>query len=94
MKWERAALMDISRQLGHNHKYKFPIHEIEQITVYLYYGTRHRKDNTNTVESVHDLLVKARIVDDDCWQVMPDTRQIGAYREKDPGCKIVITVKD
>ena len=87
-------LLDISRQLGHHNKIKFPIQEIEQITVYLYYGARHRKDNTNAVESVHDLLVDAHIVEDDCWQVMPDTRQVGIFREKDPGCRIVMTIKD
>ena len=94
VEWEKAAMWEIKRQVAHNPGVKYPLQHVQKIVVYLYYGTHRIKDNTNTVESVHDMLVKIGILEDDSWQVLPDTRQIGAYRQRDPGCKIVLTVKD
>ena len=87
LKWERTAQMQLKTQMVGN---IFPLKGIESICVTIYYGDLRLKDNTNTVESVHDLLVKCGVIIDDNWRCLPDTRQIAEYRKDNAGCVISI----
>jgi len=71
-----------------------PVEKCRAIIVHLFYGNNLRKDNTNTVESVHDLLVDFGILKDDCHQVTGTTIQIPYYRKDKPGCRIEIVIDD
>jgi len=70
--------------------FNFPIKKCKSITCHIYYGTKRKKDNTNVVESIHDLLVDTGILEDDNWQVTGPTIQIPEYREKKPGAMVVL----
>ena len=62
-------------------KVDLPIKKCDSVTVHLYYGTLAVKDNTNTVESVLDLLVDMGVLEDDNWQKviawMIDNKDLG-----------------
>ena len=63
---------------------------LNNIELILYYGTLIKKDNTNTADSVHDLLADVGIIEDDNWRVTGRTIQTPVYRKNKPGCKIII----
>lgn len=92
-KWHHAAGYQINLQ-KHDCPLDLPIKKCEYIEVHLFYGTLITKDNTNTVESVHDLLVDTGVLVDDSWQITGETRQIPHYRKGKPGCRIIIQVPD
>ena len=92
-KWHQGAGYQINLQKS-NSPVALPIKKCDYIEVHLYYGTKIPKDNTNTVESVHDLLVDCGVLADDNWQITGETRQIPHYRKDQPGCKIIIKVSD
>jgi len=92
-KWHETASYQINLQ-KHDCGVDLPIKKCDYIEVHLYYGTNIIKDNTNTVESVHDLLVDTGILQDDNWQVTGRTTQIPHYRKGQPGCRIIIKVSD
>lgn len=87
--WERVAAMQIRSQMKGK---GYPIKEVESIWVTLYYGNKIRKDNTNTVEGVHDLLVSCGVLEDDRWEVLPETHQIAVYRKDNAGAEISIRI--
>ena len=92
-KWHKAAGYQLKMQ-KHDCPIELPIKKCDNIIVHLYYGTLIVKDNTNTVDSVHDLLTDMGIIEDDNWKVTGETRQIPHYRKGNPGCKIIIKVSD
>lgn len=61
-----------------------------RIQVTIYYGTLRAKDNSNVIESVHDLLVDCGIIVDDNWKVTGPTLQIPVYRKGNAGAEILI----
>jgi hypothetical protein len=66
--WHKHAENEILHQkyeLAHNQHFKFPLMKCDSVTVTLYYGDMRRSDNSNKVESVHDLLVDAGILPGD-----------------------------
>jgi hypothetical protein len=89
-KWQQGAAYQINLQKSNFKKTVFPIKKCVFIRVTLFFGDRKRADNTNKVESVHDLLVDTGIIADDDWQSTGVTTQIPEYREKKPGAYIVI----
>jgi len=96
--WHKLASNQLMVQLCQSeeirHGVEFPIEKCDNITVTFYYGTLRVKDNTNAVESVHDLLVDYGILKDDNWKVTGETRQIPIYRKGEPGAKIEIIITD
>lgn len=90
--WEQMAAYQINLQKSSYKLIKFPIQKCNFIRVTLFFGTLQRADNTNKVESVHDLLVDTGIIKDDDWQSTGVTTQIPEYREKKPGAYIVMEV--
>lgn len=75
-----------------NSAFNFPIEKCVSITTHIRYPDKRGRDNTNAVESVHDILVDVGILKDDCWQVTGTTTQIPSYDKKDPGATIVIVL--
>jgi Holliday junction resolvase RusA-like endonuclease len=94
-KWHSDASYQIKMQLNNiSVPLELPIQKCEYIEVHLYYATLGVKDNTNTVESVHDLLADLGIIEDDNWKVTGETRQIPHHRKNEAGCKIIIKISE
>lgn len=91
MDWHAIQSLQLNLQKS---KYDLPIKKCEKITVKLFYGDLRKADNSNKVESVHDLLVDNGILEDDNWQVTGRTEQIPEYRKGEPGCEIILQVID
>lgn len=87
--WHAAQSLQLNLQKSGK---ELPILKCEKITVKLFYGDLRKSDNTNKVESVHDLLVDCGILEDDNWFVTGTTEQIPEYRKGEPGCEIIIQV--
>jgi len=77
--WHRIALAEILPQCTQP-----PITKCDNVRVDFYIKGKRKRDNTNMVESVHDLLVDAKIIEDDNYFVMPNTEQHyhEAYEDK------------
>lgn len=88
--WLRLAGQQVREQSRHVKNVILPIDKCESVTCILYYSELRRKDNSNTVESIHDMLVDFGVLKDDCWQVTGMTSQIPVYRKGLPGAKIII----
>jgi len=93
-KWHEYASLQINTQKSDIKNVQFPIQKCDYIETTLFYGTKHRSDNTNKTESVHDLLVDMGVLQDDNWQITGRTTQIPIYREKEPGAEIVIGIRE
>lgn len=93
-KWHGYASLQINTQKSDIKNVQFPIQKCDYIETTLFYGTKHRSDNTNKTESVHDLLVDMGVLQDDNWQITGRTTQIPEYREKEPGAQIVIGIRE
>lgn len=89
--WHAVQSLQLNLQKS---KYNLPIKKCEKIVVKLFYGDMRKSDNTNKVESIHDLLVDNGILEDDNWQVTGPTEQIPIYRKGEPGCEIIIQVAE
>lgn len=85
--WHKHASLQLAVQ---KNNLDLPIKECEYLEVTLFYADKRGRDNTNIVESVHDLLVDNGILDDDKWQVTGPTIQIPVYRKNHAGCEITI----
>jgi len=92
-KWHEIAAYQINLQKS-DCPVELPIKKCDSIEVDLYYGTLIVKDNTNTVESVLDLLVDTGVLEDDNWKVTGTTIQVPHYRKGKPGARIVIKVSE
>lgn len=90
--WHQISSYQINLQKSAIKKVKFPIQKCNFIRVTLFYGTNHRSDNTNKVESIHDLLVDTGVLQDDDWKTTGITTQIPEFRERKPGAYIVMEV--
>lgn len=65
--------------------------QIEAIELILYPSTKRRADLTNKAESILDLLVDCRIIEDDNWFVVPKViLQFGGVDKTNPRVEITI----
>ena len=85
--WHPVAAMQINTQKPAGFK---TLEKCRRITVTIYYGDLRAKDNSNVIESIHDLLVDCGVIVDDNWKVTGPTLQIPVYRKKEPGAEILI----
>lgn len=60
-RWHRAAFWTLK---GHK-----PVTGFKGIEIRFWFKTNQASDLTNKAESVMDLLVDAKIIEDDCWQI-------------------------
>jgi Holliday junction resolvase RusA-like endonuclease len=81
IKWEKEAVKDIKTQVD----IKAPI-KCCDLCVGFSFPDNRRCDLSNKFESIADALVKAGVIEDDCWQVVRsinvfqfDTKRHGAY---------------
>lgn len=87
-KWHKVCMAEI-QLIGIPN---VPIERVQLCKCIIYYPDHYRADNTNKVESVHDLLVDAKIIADDNFKVMPNTLQNGKYRKNLGGFEIYLTI--
>ena len=90
--WHKHAMNEVLAQRHTLSAFTLPLMKCQSITVTIYYGDMRRCDNSNKVESVHDLLVDTGILADDCWQVTGPTRQIPVLRKGQPGATVLLEV--
>ena len=95
IKWHKIALADLKYQmLKVRSKIEFPIKQCKEISVYLTYGDRRGADNSNKIESIHDLLVDAGALIDDKWVVTGGTHQIPLFKARSPSTEIDIRLDE
>jgi len=70
MKWHEEAVRQITPQVKGE-----PIQRCSALICYFYVKDKRRRDNTNMAESIHDLLVDVKILEDDNYFVAPITIQ-------------------
>jgi len=87
--WHLSSVKQIKSQL-HDKTHLIPLNNLKYLYVVLYYDSLRRKDNSNTVESIHDLLVDCGVLVDDCWQVTGVTIQKPIYRKNNAGALITL----
>ena len=69
-----------------------PVNKINSVTLAFYAESKRRKDLTNCAEGVMDLLVKAGILQDDNWFVVPKIVLVfGGVDRKESRVEIQIT---
>jgi len=64
--WHKSATVSVYLQSKVQ-----PKHPITAVSVEFYMPDNRRRDMTNVAESIMDLLVDCKIIEDDCWQVIP-----------------------
>lgn len=80
--WHRGAVFEMKQQRSRITGITWPLPGCPRIIVSLFYEDRRRRDASNTLESVMDLLVDAEILADDNWVACP---QIGLFCALRPG---------
>lgn len=79
-KWETETVEVLQNQLrswqpaAERNGIVFPVPTATVVTKFYWTG-KYRRDNSNKTEGLHDALVRANIIADDSYQVMPDTSQ-------------------
>ena len=68
-------------------------HSIDHVLINFTFGDRRRTDLTNKAESVMDLLVDYKILNDDSWQEVPKLALSGKYEKGEFKAEIIIFYK-
>ena len=61
-----------------------------KLRIVYYLPDRLRRDITNLEQSTCDILVKAGVIKDDCWTVLPDIHAVARIDRKNPRAEIAI----
>lgn len=93
-KWHEIAMYQMNLQKVNIKDIEFPIKKCDYIHATIFYGDLRAKDNTNVIESIHDLLVDAGIIIDDNWKITGETMQTPVFREGKPGVSIIIKISE
>ena len=84
--WHKEALWKVKIQASSRYAAApFPLQRCKHVLTKLYYKDRRARDNSNTFESIMDLLVDAGILADDSWLVTGPTYQFPSLRAADQG---------
>ena len=85
--WHEIAMYELLEQL-------IPRDGIKScnITYQFYTPTKHRKDSSNLIESINDLLVDYGLLDDDNWFVIHEQKILPVIYEKDGKDGVQITI--
>lgn len=66
---------------------------IEYAQLCFYVGDRRRRDLTNMAESIMDSMVDYGVIQDDCWQVIPEIRlMLYGVDKENPRTEVLIEV--
>lgn len=93
--WHQGALIDLAVQ-----KKRMGADRPEQIDrpvsvrMTFYHGNNVRRDSDNQASSIMDLLQDARILKDDCWQIVREITIINRFDKGHARCEIVIMTID
>jgi hypothetical protein len=68
-------------------------HDIDHVLINFTFGDRRRTDLTNKAESVMDLLVDMKVLNDDSWQEVPKLALSGKWEKGDFKAEIIIFYK-
>ena len=83
--WEEAKLWELKFQKIDK------VENIKSIEIVFYAPDKRKADSTNKAESIMDLLVKAKVIEDDNWFVVPDLRlKFGGIDRISPRAEIKI----
>ena len=84
--WHKSTIADILNQLPE------PLVCVIEVVLDFYMPDNRKCDLTNKAESIMDLLVDAKIIEDDCWQYVPmiTLRACGVDKEKP---RVNVTIK-
>ncbi len=87
--WHKYAVEEISLQKPKMHPGPVRIH------VDFYLPDNRKTDLSNKLESINDLLVDVGIIEDDCWQQVPEIVSTGQLDKENPRAIIqIIEIKD
>jgi hypothetical protein len=85
--WHKESMEFLKNEFGLP---PIPIQSCYKLIVDIYYGDFRKADNSNKVESIHDLLVDAGILKDDNWIVTGTTTQVPHYDKGMP--RFLVTI--
>jgi len=91
--WESIQVKKVAvwaQNMAKTHGIKFPLQRAS-CKIIFYWGNRRRLDNTNKAESIHDMLIKAKVITDDRWQVLNPTSQESKPCITTPRCEIYLS---
>ncbi len=92
--WHKKAEWEIKLQMSRQTSARFPVQRCVRVYANLFYDTNRARDNSNTWESILDLMVDVGILSDDSWQVTGPTAQFPKYRKGEPGWVLFIETAD
>lgn len=92
--WHGPAVMLMKQQMSRTLGVKWPLARTEKVIIKLFYEDRRRRDSTNTVESVMDLLVDAGILADDNWLAVGPMGIFPTLRPGAPGWEAQLFTAD
>jgi hypothetical protein len=78
--WHKEALWRMKLQISRYPGAPFPLQRCKHVLARLYYKDHRPRDNSNTFESIMDLLVDSGVLADDTWRVTGPTYQFPALR--------------
>ena len=86
--WHRDAMVQVQDQmklLEH-----IPLNSEVIIHLDFIHGDQRRRDSDNGTSSILDLLVDAKILEDDKWQIVRELHVTNEYEKNEPMCIIAI----
>ena len=88
--WQDSALRQVIEQTAEHNAHGKPCELANslELTVTFYHGDMKRRDSDNQLSSVLDMLVKARVIEDDSWVIIPAKHVYDAYDKGNPRCVI------
>lgn len=93
-RWHKGAHLEMKLQMSRITGVTWPLSRTSQVIIRLFYEDRRRRDSTNTVESIMDLLVDAGILADDCWVMVGPMGIFPSLRPDAPGWDIQLHLAD
>lgn len=84
--WHSDAMMQLHSQVRPSEPISNPL----LIHLVFTHGDLRRRDSDNGCSSIMDLLVDAKIIEDDNWQIVRDIAITNKYEKGNPQCVITI----
>jgi Holliday junction resolvase RusA-like endonuclease len=88
--WEKMASITVLAWMQEQkvkHKAKFPL-EHAALSVIFYFPDSRRRDLSNCVEGLNDVLVSRQVIKDDCWSVLNPISVKGRISKSKPRIEV------
>lgn len=85
--WHKLAYWELT------HRFQLPpepIHTPVRIVLKFTHGDLRRRDSDNGCSSIMDLLVDAKVLEDDCWKIVQSISISNTYEKNNARCDILI----